>query len=975
MMTRSVALLALVLALSTADLAAGNQTQSGEADRFATEWFLVRLETPLRHDDPNATFPLRTGKPDLDAAIEVHGVDRIQLALRVAAREARCPKQLERHGLDRTYRFHLAERTDIPTLVERFSNLPGIEFAEPDYVARAAEVIPTDSLFPDQWNLDAVHAPDAWEIARGEDVIMGIVDSGIDSDHPDLIAKLVQGYDFVNDNDDPEDDAGHGTAVASIASASTNNSEGIAGVCWDCRLMPLKAFSPAVIYYAAMADSLVWATDHGAQVINMSGGGPNSSATLLSAMSYAADAGVVLVSAAGNDGDNGILYPASYVESLAIGATDFSDQRLSTSSFGPQLDVVAPGQDIPAAEMNGDYQFVSGTSHAAPHVTGLAGVMATVNPAIGRDEARYLIRSCADDEVGDPAEDTPGFDLYYGWGRINMHRTLQATQSAISLRVDGKAATRVYLARPNPVATSHDFIRGDLAALSESWAGVDLGEVVCLEDDSPDPDTTGDEDIATPAPGQGFFYLARFTGLAGTGSYGGSSSNRDRWIQAATASLAWTAESNQAYSNFGISVSGAGDVNGDGYDDVIVGASLYDNDQSDEGATFVYLGSATGLVGTPVWSAEGNQTGSGFGWSVASAGDVNGDGHDDVIVGAPYHDSGETDEGRVYVYLGNDSGLETTPNRVVESDQESAWFGWRVRPAGDVNCDGYDDVVVVAYLYDDGQTNEGKVFLYTGSDSGLSESPAWSYPTGQAEARMAGAGTAGDVNNDGCDDLIVGSHGYDNGQTNEGRVWVFHGSGLGLAYFPSRVLESDVPGASFGYSTYTAGDVNGDGFDDVVVGAFAYSNGMVAAQGAAFVYAGSETGVTNAPAWSLYGSQADAWFGLSAQTAGDVNNDDYDDIIVSSERYDVTRTDQGRAWVFLGSASGLSNGVDWFSSGLQTDEVFGWRSAGAGDINGDGFDDVIVGARRFDNGETNEGRAVVYHGPLLPSTDCSSSVP
>ena len=239
---------------------------------------------------------------------------------------------------------------------------------------------------------------------------------------------------------------------------------------------------------------------------------------------------------------------------------------------------------------------------------------------------------------------------------------------------------------------------------------------------------------------------------------------------------------------------------------------------------------------------------------------------------------------------------------------------------------------------------------------------------------MAGAGTAGDINNDGYDDLIVGSHGYDNGQANEGRAWVFQGSELGLLTIPSTVLEIDVPQASFGYSTFTAGDVNGDFFDDVIVGAFGYSNGMDTAQGAAFVYAGSETGVTNTPAWSFYGSQADAWFGLSAQTAGDVNNDDYDDIIVSSERYDVTRTDQGRAWVFLGSASGLSTGIDWYTSGVQTDEVFGWRSAGAGDVNGDGLDDVIVGARRYDNGEPNEGRAVVYYGPL-PATDCSYSNP
>jgi len=437
----------------------------------------------------------------------------------------------------------------------------------------------------------------------------------------------------------------------------------------------------------------------------------------------------------------------------------------------------------------------------------------------------------------------------------------------------------------------------------------------------------------------------------------------------------WISESNQAGSQFGISVSGAGDVNDDGYDDVVVGAYLHDGDQVSEGAAFVYLGSPAGLQPEPAWSAEGNQTGSGFGFSVASAGDVNGDGHDDLIIGAPYHDGGSVDAGRAYVYLGNASGLESAPDWVSGIDQESAWYGWRVRPAGDVNNDGFDDVIVAAYLYDEGQINEGKAFVYTGSPSGLSVSPAWEYATDQAEARMAGIGFAGDVNGDGYDDIVVGSHAYDNGEPSEGRAWVFHGSRFGLAQAPSLVLESDVPYAYFGYSTYTAGDVNGDGYDDVVVGAFGYSNGAETSEGAAFVYLGSAAGLTDSVAWSFESGQADAWFGLSAQTAGDVNDDGYDDIVVSSERYDFTRTDQGGAWVFLGSASGPSVGVDWLEPGNQPDEVFGWRSATAGDVNGDGYDDVIVGARRYDNGEVNEGRALVYHGPLLPSitSDCAGA--
>jgi hypothetical protein len=438
------------------------------------------------------------------------------------------------------------------------------------------------------------------------------------------------------------------------------------------------------------------------------------------------------------------------------------------------------------------------------------------------------------------------------------------------------------------------------------------------------------------------------------------------------------AESDQDHSYFGISVDGAGDVNNDGYDDVIVGASHYDNGEVDGGAAFVYLGSPEGLQSTPAWSAEGEQAGAWFGRSVAGAGDVNDDGYDDVIVGARLYDNGQVDEGRAYVYLGNATGLDSEPIWTAESDQAGALFGWRVETAGNVNCDPFDDVIVIAFDHDNGQSNEGKVFVYTGSESGPSASPAWSFETNQIEADLTGAGTAGDVNNDGCDDVIVGANEYDGPETNEGRAWIFMGSGFGLSHVPT-VLQIDMPHAYFGLSTYTAGDVNNDGFDDVIVSAVGYTNGVETWEGAAFVYLGSAGGLTTSPDWIFESDQADAFFGWSAETAGDVNGDGYDDIIVGTDDYDVTRTDQGGAWVFLGSPSGLSDDPAWTDSGIQPNARYGdeFAAAGAGDVNGDGLDDVIAGAKLFDNGETNEGRAFVYHGPLSAATtsDCTTEVP
>ncbi|MCP3945187.1 integrin alpha, partial [Herbaspirillum sp.] len=213
-----------------------------------------------------------------------------------------------------------------------------------------------------------------------------------------------------------------------------------------------------------------------------------------------------------------------------------------------------------------------------------------------------------------------------------------------------------------------------------------------------------------------------------------------------SASPDWTAESNQASANFGNSVGTAGDVNNDGYADVIVGAWAYDNSESDEGGAFVYHGSASGLSASPDWTAESNQTSAFFGYSVSTAGDVNNDGYDDVIVGVLGFDNGESDEGRAYVYYGSASGMDISEDWSAESNQASANFGWSVGTAGDVNSDGYADVIVGAYYYDNGESDEGRAYVYHGSASGLSAAPDWTAESNQASAFFGcSVGTAGDV--------------------------------------------------------------------------------------------------------------------------------------------------------------------------------------------------------------------------------------
>ncbi len=434
----------------------------------------------------------------------------------------------------------------------------------------------------------------------------------------------------------------------------------------------------------------------------------------------------------------------------------------------------------------------------------------------------------------------------------------------------------------------------------------------------------------------------------------------------------WTAEGDQASANYGYSVATAGDVNGDGFSDVIVGAYRYDNEQTDEGRAFVYHGSAAGLSTSANWTAESNQASTNYGSSVGTAGDVNGDGFSDALVGAPLYNNGQTDEGRAFVYHGSGAGLSTTANWTAESDQASAQFSYSVGTAGDVNGDGFSDALVGSPYYDNGQTDEGRAFVYHGSAAGLSTAANWTAESDQDGATFGwSVGTTGDVNGDGYAEVIVGAPAYDNGQTDEGRAFVYHGSAAGLSTTANWTAESEQASANYGWSVSTAGDVNGDGYAEVIAGATQYDGGQTN-EGRAFVYHGSAAGLSTAANWTAESDQTDAYYGSSASTAGDVNGDGFSDAIVGAYRFDNVQTDEGRALVYHGSAAGLSTGANWTSEGNQTDANFGWSVSTAGDVNGDGYADVNVGAILYDGGQGDEGRAFVYHGsPVGLSTTAS----
>jgi hypothetical protein len=421
-------------------------------------------------------------------------------------------------------------------------------------------------------------------------------------------------------------------------------------------------------------------------------------------------------------------------------------------------------------------------------------------------------------------------------------------------------------------------------------------------------------------------------------------------------------ESDLGGAQMGWSVSGAGDLNGDGYADVIAGAYEYDNGQSNQGAAFVYHGSAAGINTIAEVVVASGQANAQMGWGVSGAGDVNGDGYTDIVVGAPNYDNGQGDEGAAFVYHGSAAGIDTSTASMVESDQATAGLGVSVSGAGDVNADGYGDVIVGAFWYDNGESNEGAAFIYHGSAAGINTTADAMVESDQANAEMGySVSGAGDVNGDGYGDVVVGSRFYDNGQSNEGAVFVYHGSAAGISTTADAMVESDQVNACLGYSVSGAGDVNGDGYGDVVVGANGYDNDEID-EGAAFVYHGSAAGISTTADAMVESDQATAYLGYNVSGAGDVNGDGYADIIVGSHYYDNGQSNEGAAFVYHGSAAGINTTADAMVESDQVNAELGMSVSGAGDVNGDGYGDVIVGAHNYDNGQNDEGAAFVYHG-------------
>ena len=352
-------------------------------------------------------------------------------------------------GSDRFVRVPVTDGDTAERVLSEYKGRGDVLYAEPNYIA-TAYTVPNDPYYGYQWHLDnattgGIHTESAWDKTQGAGVVVAVVDTGIAYENysiyyraPDLAnTSFVSGYDFVSNDSHPNDDNGHGTHVAGTVAQSTNNSAGVAGIAYKASLMPVKVLDKnGSGSYADVADGIRWAADNGADVINLSLGGPSPSNALQDAVAYAYNKGVTIVAASGND-NGAVGYPAAYDDYvIAVGATRFDEQRAPYSNYGSSLDIVAPGGDL-NVDQNGDgygdgvlqqtfsgnprafgYYFFQGTSMATPHVAGGAALVIANGNATSPDAVRAALETTTDD-MGEI-----GRDDFYGNGLLNAATAL-----------------------------------------------------------------------------------------------------------------------------------------------------------------------------------------------------------------------------------------------------------------------------------------------------------------------------------------------------------------------------------------------------------------------------------------------------------------------------------------------------------------------------------------------------------------------
>ena len=392
-------------------------------------------------------------------------------------------------------------------------------------------------------------------------------------------------------------------------------------------------------------------------------------------------------------------------------------------------------------------------------------------------------------------------------------------------------------------------------------------------------------------------------------------------------------KNNNESSGAGYSVSALSDLNGDGFKDLIVGESYYDNGT---GRVSIYFGSSE-FNSVPDLVLYGENENDQFGFSIASGCDLNGDGFDDIAIGA--YKCGTDGEGKVYIYFGRKE-MTGEADLVLTGQNQNGSFGYCAASAGDLNGDGFDDLIVGTYGF---SSSKSSVYIYLGGNDMDTASDIELLSESIFQYFGHSAAGVGDVNGDGYDDVVVGAYGT---KSYEGRSYLYFG-GNDMDNAPDVIFDGEEGNSGFGFQVSGAGDVNSDGYSDILVSAPFYNNSA----GRVYVYFGG-VNISAETDFVLDGEDENDYFGYSTASAGNVNGDDSGDIIIGAYSHDSFK---GKAYLYYGSKSGNGfTGID--ISGQGSENCFGYSVASAGDINSDGYDEVLIGATNFEN----EGKLYIY---------------
>jgi len=472
----------LFLVLTVLIFLPGETSKSRNLDtqnsRFAKNHIIIKLK--VEKSIIAASFPGENSSDEnkiisigLSLGIEIKSVKKLFPPSKIGY-----PVLYDKYELGTYYLVYFNTESDPLLISKKFNEHCNIDFSEPDFIGESAGnkdniITPNDRYFNRQWGLyndgnirtssgrqgkigADMNVIKGWDVSNGSSsIIVAILDSGVKLDHPDLTGRIwtnseevkngrdddnngyiddINGYNFAYDNSNVKDDGGHGTNIAGTIGASANNEIGISGIDHNCKLMICKNLDEENLgEYSWWAASLYYAANNGASIINMSEGGYDYSKTLNNAIKFAYDAGCLIVASMMNKNNSDSYYPATFPEVMAIGATDTDDSRCKEftwgggSNWGKHIAVVAPGNRIYGLDYkdNTNYDvYWSGTSQATAYVSGIAAILLGQDNSRKNSELEDIINKTAVDRVGDPREDTEGWDQYYGYGRVDLYAAL-----------------------------------------------------------------------------------------------------------------------------------------------------------------------------------------------------------------------------------------------------------------------------------------------------------------------------------------------------------------------------------------------------------------------------------------------------------------------------------------------------------------------------------------------------------------------